>query len=127
VNVTGWVPESAKYVSSAQISIAPLLSGAGVKGKIGEALALGTPVITTSIGAEGMNLESTESALIADTPEGFAAAIVRAMADQDLRKTLAENGKKLISEHFSLDVARVELGHLLNSNDSKGTRQSQGV
>jgi hypothetical protein len=74
-----------------------------------------------------MNLESTQSALIADTPEGFAAAIVRAMADQDLRKTLAENGKKLISEHFSLDVARVELGHLLNSNDSKGTRQSQGV
>jgi GT2 family glycosyltransferase len=119
LHVTGWVPESSEYVRSAKLSIAPLLSGAGVKGKIGEALSLGTPVVTTTIGAEGMNLENKVNALIADTPEHFAGAIVSAMANENLRRTIAENGKKTVIENFSIDIARVELERILNKSVSE--------
>jgi GT2 family glycosyltransferase len=119
VFVTGWVPESSEYVRSAKLSIAPLLSGAGVKGKIGEALSMGTPVVTTTIGAEGMNLENNVNALIADTPVKFAEAIVAAMANEKLRRTIAANGMRIVKEYFSVDIARVELERLLNETVSK--------
>ena len=54
VEVTGWVPEIEPYLASHRLSVAPLRFGAGMKGKVGEALAAGLPVVTTTIGAEGM-------------------------------------------------------------------------
>ena len=54
VEVTGWVPETEPYLASHRVSVAPLRFGAGMKGKVGEALAAGLPVVTTTIGAEGM-------------------------------------------------------------------------
>jgi glycosyltransferase involved in cell wall biosynthesis len=70
VNVVGWVPHTAPLLARARVSVAPLRFGAGMKGKVGEALAHGLPVVTTSIGAEGMALVHGQHVLIADDRRG---------------------------------------------------------
>lgn len=126
VRVRGWVESSETYIRSAVVSVAPLLVGAGVKGKIGEALSFGTPVVTTTVGAEGMGLAHGINALIADTPTAFAEAITDLVKDAGLRKTLAQNGTSLLSQQFSLDIARLELERILNSQNSGKIRQRSG-
>lgn len=84
VTVTGHVPAIRPYLDAARLSIAPLRFGAGVKGKVGEALAAGLPVVGTTIAFEGMDLEPGVHVSVADDPAGFAAAVVRLYADRDL-------------------------------------------
>lgn len=91
ITVTGWVPHVEPYLASHCVSIAPLRFGAGLKGKIVEAMAAGLPVVTTSVGAEGMELVHGRTALIADSPEAFAGATVRLCTDQDLHARLSRN------------------------------------
>src|SRR5262249_38799860 len=86
VRLTGYVPDTAPYLDRAWVSIAPLRYGAGMKGKVGEAMAAGLPVVTTSIGAEGMELEDGVTALVADTPEAFAEAVRRLCTDDALHQ-----------------------------------------
>jgi hypothetical protein len=82
VLVAGWVPDVTPYLDSHCVAMAPLRFGAGMKGKVGQALAAGLPVVTTSVGAEGMDLEDGNTALIADSPEAFAEAVVRLCTDR---------------------------------------------
>jgi glycosyltransferase involved in cell wall biosynthesis len=91
ITVTGWVPHVEPYLASHCISIAPLRFGAGMKGKIVEAMAAGLPVVTTSVGAEGMELVHGCTALIADSPEAFAGAIVRLCTERELHARLSWN------------------------------------
>jgi len=91
VTVTGWVPRVEPYLASHCLSIAPLRFGAGLKGKIVEAMGAGIPVVTTSVGAEGMELVHGGTALIADSPEAFAGSIVRLCTDQDLHARLSRS------------------------------------
>ena len=100
VAVTGWVPEVEPYLEQARVAIAPLRWGAGVKGKIGEAMAEGVPVVTTSIGAEGMGLVDGEQALVADAPDAFAAAVVRLHRDDDLWLGLVRAAKLHVAERL---------------------------
>ena len=106
VVVTGWVPEVVPYLDSHCVGIAPLRFGAGMKGKVGEALAAGLPVVTTSVGAEGMDLEDGKTAMIADSPDGFAAAVVRICTDPVLHRRLSEEGRAHARRRW--DVASVE-------------------
>jgi GT2 family glycosyltransferase/glycosyltransferase involved in cell wall biosynthesis len=94
VTVTGWVPDTHPHLDRAAVSLAPLRYGAGMKGKVGEALAYGLPVVTTGIGAEGMELRDGEHALIADDAASFAAAIVRLVSDDELWARLSRRGKE---------------------------------
>jgi glycosyltransferase involved in cell wall biosynthesis len=82
----------------------PLRYGAGIKGKLGESLSYGLPVVTTSTGAEGFGLTGGVEALIADEPHEFAAAVVRAYERQDLWERLAEHGYRHIEKHFTPEV-----------------------
>jgi glycosyltransferase involved in cell wall biosynthesis len=93
VVIAGWVPELSSLLDSHRVSIAPLRFGAGMKGKIAEAMAAGLPVVTTSIGAEGMDLEHGETALIADSAEAFAEAVVQLCSDAHLHRRLSESGR----------------------------------
>jgi glycosyltransferase involved in cell wall biosynthesis/GT2 family glycosyltransferase len=113
VEVTGWVPETVPYLHRARVSIAPLRYGAGVKGKIGEALSHGLPVVTTAIGAEGMRIRDGEHALVADGPEAFAAAVVRLHEDAALWAALSAAGRAHIAGRLSRDAAREALRALL--------------
>jgi len=104
--VTGWVPEMAPFLNSHCLGIAPLRYGAGMKGKVGEALAAGLPMVTTRIGAEGMDLQDGRTALIADAPEAFAAGIVRICTDAALHERLSKAGQDHVRHRW--DIAAVE-------------------
>lgn len=101
VRVTGYVPEVGPYFASARVFVAPLRFGAGAKGKIGEALAHGLPVVTTNVGAEGMGLEHETNVLIADDPADFASAVQRLYKDPALWQRLSDQGREHVRRHFS--------------------------
>jgi GT2 family glycosyltransferase len=89
----GYVPDIELFFITNKLMVAPLLFGAGVKGKIGQAFEYYLPVITSSIGAEGMDLVNGTNALIDDTKEGFATAIIKLYSDQILWQKLQDNSE----------------------------------
>ena len=113
ITVTGWVPETAPYLDAARVSVAPLRVGAGMKGKVGEALSRGLPVVATRIAAEGMGLEHDRDLLIADEPEAFAEAIGRLLANERDWLRLAEGGRRHIEQNYSVGAVERMLGALL--------------
>jgi len=88
VRVPGFIHDVSDYFRSARMFVAPIRFGAGVKGKIGQALSYGVPVITTPVGAEGFAFVHEESALIAEDTAAFAEQICRLWTDRDLWETL---------------------------------------
>jgi glycosyltransferase involved in cell wall biosynthesis len=104
VTLTGYVNDINDYISSSGVSIAPLLSGGGTRLKILEAMAIGTPVVATSKGAEGLDARNKEQLIIADTPESFANGVIEILKTPDLRQQLSSNGKKFVREKFDWSV-----------------------
>ena len=104
VRVHGYVPDVSAFWQTRRVFVAPLRYGAGVKGKIGEALAHGLPCVTTAVGAEGMGLAHDESAMITDTPQAFADAVVQLYTQRELWQRLADNGYAHIARHFTPEV-----------------------
>ncbi len=104
VRVMGYVPDINPLLQSARVFVAPLRFGAGVNGKIGEALSYGVPVVTTSIGAEGVGLTSGGDAMIADDPAEFANSVFQVYRDMDLWHRLSQSGYKHIENHFTPQV-----------------------
>ena len=100
VRQTGFVDDVRPLIASSWASIVPLQSGGGTRLKILEAMALRTPVVTTSKGAEGLNVKNGETVLIADEPREFATAVVRLLKNRDLRDQLADNAYQLVSKHY---------------------------
>ena len=114
ITVTGYVPDLLPYLQSHLISVAPLRYGAGMKGKIGEALAHGLPVLTTTIGAEGMGLGAEGSgALVADDPEMFADLVARLYGDRALWGRLSATGRRHMEARFSPEAVTRPLDALL--------------
>jgi len=103
VRIAGYVPDLAQIFAESDISIAPLRYGGGIKGKVGEAMAVGLPVVSTSVGVEGMGVIAEQEALIADDPTQFAEAIVRLAADFDLYASLRSSARTLIARTLSAD------------------------
>ncbi|WDS37621.1 glycosyltransferase [Pseudoxanthomonas sp.] len=106
VIVHGHVPDLLPLLETSRIALAPLRYGAGVKGKINQAMAHGLPVVATTMAVEGMHLCDGVDVLVADTPEAFADAVVRLYGDAALWQTLATHGIDNVHRHFSLDAAR---------------------
>ena len=104
VVVVGFVPETTSYLFSSDISIAPLRYGGGIKGKIGEALAHGLPVVTTSIGAEGFGFQVGKDVLVEDTPQTFAEAIATLWRDRVLYESVRKNGWNYINDRYSVQA-----------------------
>lgn len=104
VEVLGYVPDTAPFLESSAISIAPLRFGAGMKGKIGEAMSYGLPVVTTTVGIEGFGLSPEENVLVGDTPREFAAQVVRLVHDNALYEKIRTNGWLFIKQNYSEDA-----------------------
>lgn len=109
----GHVPDLQPLLHAARISVAPLRYGAGVKGKVNQALAQGLPVVATSCAVEGMFLTDGVDVLVADDAEAFAAAVVRLHQDAALWETLSLGGQENTRRHFSRDAVRATLRDLL--------------
>jgi glycosyltransferase involved in cell wall biosynthesis len=101
VVMTGYVPDVSPFLDVCRVSVAPLRYGAGMKGKIGEAMAHGLPVVTTAIGAEGMKLLDGQTALLAENASEFAHAVVRLYTDEMLWERLSLQGQDMIRKSLS--------------------------
>jgi glycosyltransferase involved in cell wall biosynthesis len=94
VKVTGYVADPAPYLEESALLIVPLRAGGGMRVKILEALARGIPVVSTTIGAEGIDVTHGEHLLIADEPTAFAEAVVRVLDNRAFGDQLAEAGRR---------------------------------
>ncbi len=112
--VTGFVKDLLPYFEKCRIYIAPLRYGAGVKGKIIEAMNYGMPVITTSIGAEGLNLTHGENILIADNRTTLIEYIESLYNDRELWNKLRQNAFKHVEDNFSQDVFNTQIKKIMD-------------
>jgi len=95
VTLTGTVPDVRPYLSQSTAMIVPLRLGGGTRLKILEAMAMGVPVITTTVGCQGLAVKDREDVLIADAPREFAARTVELLTDPGLRRHLAARGRQV--------------------------------
>jgi GT2 family glycosyltransferase/glycosyltransferase involved in cell wall biosynthesis len=91
VEVIGWVEDLDPWFSNSRVFVSPLRYGAGVKGKNVQAMSYGLPMVTTTIGAEGMNLTHNKNTLIADSPEDFAKAVIKLYQSPKLWREISAN------------------------------------
>lgn len=115
ITVTGYVTDTQPYLESCRVSIAPLRFGAGMKGKVGEALAHGLPVVTTAIGAEGMGLKPEQELLVADEAESFARAVIRLYQDPVLWEQLSQAGQTFMRSAYAPETVQGQLAAALEA------------
>jgi sugar transferase (PEP-CTERM/EpsH1 system associated) len=97
--VTGTVDDIRPFLWKATVSVVPLLYGAGIQNKILEAMATGTPVVTTSGALSALEAQPGEHLLVSDDPDGFAQAVLQLMEDPNLQKTIGEAGQAYVRGH----------------------------
>lgn len=105
IAVTGRVDDVRPYIDRAAAYVVPLRIGGGTRLKIYEAMAMAKPVISTTIGAEGLPLRDGRDLLIADEPEAFAHAVVRTLEDRMFAHQLGEQARSLVCERFGWEHA----------------------
>ena len=110
VTVTGYVADILPYFGGADIYIAPLRIGGGTRLKVLEAMSAGLPLVTTTVGVEGVDLTSGQHALLADTPEHFGRAVVGLLRDPERARALGLAARHFVAERHGWEriVARLE-------------------
>ncbi|MCB9263216.1 MAG: glycosyltransferase [Flavobacteriales bacterium] len=101
VEMVGEVDSATAFVADKAITVVPLKSGSGIRLKILEAMSAGKVVISTTIGAQGINYSENENILIADTPEAFAQSLINVVEDNAYRKIIQQNARQLIENQYS--------------------------
>ena len=114
ITFTGLLKDVRPEVARSWLSVVPLRIGAGTRLKIIESMALGTPVVSTSKGAEGLELNHGENILIADDPAEFAQAVLRILESPSLREKLSIAGLQLVAEKYSSEVMGRKFDALLS-------------
>lgn len=109
VTVTGFVEDMRPYLWQAAVSIVPLRIGGGTRLKILEAMAAGSPVVSTSIGAEGLDVKAGEDIVLADRPEPFADEVVRLLREPEWGQKLRVNGRRLVEQSYDWSVVAPRL------------------
>lgn len=123
VTVTGSVPEIRPHLASAQVAIVPLLTGAGTRLKILEALAMRRAVVSTTLGCEGIDCIPNKHLLVADEPEAFAAAVVDLLKAPARRESLGAAGRALVNEHYSWGYCGARMLAALDGAQKNGWRK----
>jgi glycosyltransferase involved in cell wall biosynthesis len=126
IEVTGTVAEVQPHVHQCSLIAVPLLAGGGTRIKIYEAMAMGVPVVSTTIGAEGLPLTPGSDILIADAPEAFGSAIVSLLSDTDRAADIASRARHRMESEFSWAAAATRFIDLCGTLMRKGT-QGEGL
>ena len=114
IRITGTVADVRSWLWESKVSIVPLRIGGGTRLKIYEAMAARTPVVSTAVGAEGLDITPGENILIADEPEAFAEACVRLLNDGNERRRLADAAWQHVETKHSWEAAAVEFERALD-------------
>ena len=113
VIVTGYIDDDTldAFYEKCKVVVAPLRYGAGIKGKIVDALYKGMPLVTTSIGAEGL-LDSEDTMMIADKPKKFAKSVIELYSNDTLADSYAKKALKYCKKYFSTQMAKSKMSHI---------------
>ena len=103
------VGDVAPHLRRATVAVAPMQTGSGQQFKVLEAMASGTPVVATTLAASGLETRHGEHLLIADTPEAFAAQVVRVLSDRTLAETLAASARRLVEDRYTWERSAAAL------------------
>ena len=112
IEVTGTVAEVQPHVHECAVIVVPLLSGGGTRIKIFECMAMGVPVVSTTIGAEGLPVRAGETIAIADDAAAFASEVSRLLADRDAARAQAERARQQVEARHSWTAAAEEFTRL---------------
>lgn len=115
LRLSGPVEDVRPLVAGASVCVVPIRQGGGTRLKILEAMALGTPVVTTSKGAEGLDVMPEEDILVADDPARFAAEVVRLLRDPALRQRLARNARRLVEGRYDWQAIGMRFTQLVEA------------
>ncbi|MFN0238371.1 glycosyltransferase [Hydrogenobacter sp. Uz 6-8] len=113
VHFIGWIEDVGKELKRHALTVAPMVSGSGIKGKILNSLEYGVPVVTTPLGAEGLPEITKSGIVIAEGPEEFAKKVVEIVKNDELRWSLSRKATAYVKEWFSKDRARETLERIL--------------
>jgi glycosyltransferase involved in cell wall biosynthesis len=113
VTVTGSVDDVRPYIQGSSVYIVPLRIGGGTRLKILDALAMKKAVVSTSVGAEGLEVSDSRDIMLADTPEQFADKIEQLIRNPEFACRLGENGRRLVEEHYDWDRLASKLERFL--------------
>ena len=109
INVTGYVEDPTPYQRHTAVMIVPLLAGGGMRVKILNGLAEGIPIVSTTLGCEGINVTDGDDISIADEPGDFAAAVLHLLNDHGMAQRLSHNGRRLAETRYDYRRACVVL------------------
>jgi len=115
ITVTGKLPSVLPYLCHADVALVPLKFESGTRFKILEAGACGVPIVSTTLGAEGIPVTSGRELLLANEPEDFAAAILRLIDDRTYATSLAANCREMVRRQYGLDTLTDEARRILGS------------
>jgi polysaccharide biosynthesis protein PslH len=109
VTFSGFVEDVRPLVAGSAVAVVPLRQGAGTRLKVLEAMALGTPVVSTSKGVQGLDAAPGQHVLVADTPDAFAQAVVSVLQDPALRQRLAANARRLVETRYDWRIIGAQM------------------
>lgn len=127
VLIHGFVEDLTPYLNGCRLSLAPLRYGAGVKGKVNQAMAWGLPVVASSCAAEGMFLVEGQDVLTADDSSSFARQVVRAYTDERLWLQLSDGGMANVERYFSRSAAGRAIDDLLKEARPEASDREAGA
>lgn len=112
VRVTGYVPDLQPYLEQAALMVVPVRAGGGMRVRILEAFARGMPVVTTTVGLEGIEAVPGVEVVVADTPEAFAAETVKLLKDEAFQERLAANGRRLAEARYDWQAVLLKMDRI---------------
>ncbi len=129
VTVTGWVPDLRPLMAAAAVAVVPLRMGGGTRLKVVEAMSMSKAIVSTSLGAEGIDVVSGKHLELADDPESFAEAVVSLLDDHERRTRLGCEARRLAEDKYSWATAamRLEELHLRLAAQHPGDRPDEGT
>jgi glycosyltransferase involved in cell wall biosynthesis len=104
IRVTGYVPDLKPYLEQSALVVVPVRAGGGMRVRILEAFAYGMPVVTTTVGLEGISATTDREVIVADAPADFAERVVQLLKDESLQSLLSEKGRLLAETRYDWQV-----------------------
>lgn len=115
VHFTGRVDDVRNYLEKCKVFVCPMTFGSGIKTKNLEAMAMGIPIVTTTIGAENIDAENMKEWIVEDNPKEFSKAVVKILDDKKLQREIGKNGSNFINANYTWNVTKKKFEELLKT------------
>lgn len=115
VHFTGRVEDVRDYLEKCKVFVCPMTFGSGIKTKNLEAMAIGLPIVTTSIGAENIDAKNEKEWIVEDNPREFSRAVIKLLTDENLQSKMGEDASKFINANYTWNVTKKKFEELLQT------------